>query len=299
MVHPTISVILPVYNCEDYIYESVQSILEQTFEDFELLIINDGSTDKSKQIILSLDDKRIRYLENRTNQGLIKTLNKGLHFSEGEFIARMDADDLCVNTRFQMQLEYFRQERNVDILGTNQYIIGTNERILHQSDNEENKVRLLLQPAVAHSSVMIKKRALTRNKLYYDKAALYAEDYKLWIDSSLCGLSIQNLPEYLCGYRIHENQISKIQSHIQKMVTDKIRLAYAKYFFSDIINGNEKDYLLLLLGCPGYLEEEQQKRIEGLYGKLIDKNKEKLYFNQDIFECFLQYRLFNLKKERT
>ncbi len=299
MVHPTISVILPVYNCEDYIYESVQSILEQTFGDFELLIINDGSTDKSKQIILSLDDKRIRYLENRTNQGLIKTLNKGLHFSEGEFIARMDADDLCVNTRFQMQLEYFRQERNVDILGTNQYIIGTNERILHQSDNEENKVRLLLQPAVAHSSVMIKKRALIRNKLYYDKAALYAEDYKLWIDSSLCGLSIQNLPEYLCGYRMHENQISKIQSHIQKMVTDRIRLAYAKYFFSDIINANEKDYLLLLLGCPGYLEEEQQKRIEGLCGKLIDKNKEKLYFNQDIFECFLQYRLFNLKKERT
>ena len=299
MVHPTISVILPIYNCEDYIYESVQSILEQTFGDFELLIINDGSTDKSKQIILSLDDKRIRYLENRTNQGLIKTLNKGLHFSEGEFIARMDADDLCVNTRFQMQLEYFRQERNVDILGTNQYIIGTNERILHQSDNEENKVRLLLQPAVAHSSVMIKKRALIRNKLYYDKVALYAEDYKLWIDSSLCGLSIQNLPEYLCGYRIHENQISKIQSHIQKMVTDRIRLAYAKYFFSDIINGNEKDYLLLLLGCPGYLGEEQQKRIEGLCGKLIDKNKEKLYFNQDIFECFLQYRLFNLKKERT
>ncbi|WP_291592385.1 glycosyltransferase family 2 protein [Bacteroides sp.] len=298
-MHPIISVILPVYNCEDYIYESVQSILEQTFEDFELLIINDGSTDESKQIILSLDDKRIRYLENRTNQGLIKTLNKGLYFSKGAFIARMDADDLCVNTRFQMQLEYFRQERNVDILGTNQYIIGTNERILHQSNNEENKVRLLLQPAVAHSSVMIKRQALIRNKLYYDKAALYAEDYKLWIDSSLCGLSIQNLPEYLCGYRIHENQISKIQSHIQKMITDEIRLAYAKYFFSDIINGNEKDYLLLLLGCSDYLGEEQLKRVEGLCRKLVNKNKERVYFCQDIFECFLQYRLFNLKKERT
>lgn len=298
-MHPIISVILPVYNCEDYIYESVQSILEQTFEDFELLIINDGSTDKSKQIILSLDDKRIRYLENRTNQGLIKTLNKGLYFSKGAFIARMDADDLCVNTRFQMQLEYFRQERNVDILGTNQYIIGTSERILHQSNNEENKVRLLLQPAVAHSSVMIKRQALIRNKLYYDKAALYAEDYKLWIDSSLCGLSIHNLPEYLCGYRIHENQISKIQSHIQKMVTDEIRLAYIKYFFSDIVNGNEKDYLLLLLGSSDYLGEEQLKRVEGLCRKLVNKNKERLYFCQDIFECFLQYRLFNLKKEQT
>lgn len=297
MMHPTISVILPVYNCEDYIYESTQSILKQTFEDFELLIINDGSTDKSKQIILSLNDKRIRYFENRNNQGLIKTLNKGLHFAKGEFIARMDADDICVNVRFQKQLEYFRQDRSADILGTCQYIIGTNESILHQLNNEENKVRLLLHPAVAHSSVMMKRQSLIKNKLYYDKTALHAEDYKLWVDSSLCGLSIQNLPECLCGYRVHANQISKVQSYTQKMIAIRIRLAYAKHFFSNIIDGNEIDYLLLLLGCSDYLEEEQLKRIEELCRRLVNENKEKHYFGQDIFERFLQSRLLNLKKE--
>lgn len=298
-MHPTISVILPVYNCEEYIYESVQNILEQTFENFELLIINDGSTDKSKQIIMSLNDKRIRYIENRNNQGLIKALNKGLYFAEGEFIARMDADDLCVNIRFQKQLEYFRQEHNVDILGTNQYIVGTNNRILHQLNNEENKVKLLLQPAVAHSSVMMKRESLNKNRLYYDKMALHAEDYKLWVDSSLSGLSIHNLPECLCGYRVHDNQISNTQAHIQKMVADEIRLSYAKYFFKDIIDGKEKEYLLLLLGFTDYLEDGQIRRIEELYHRLIKRNKEKLYFCQSVFERFLYHRLLNLKKEHA
>lgn len=298
-MHPTISVILPVYNCEEYIYESVQNILDQTFEDFELLIINDGSTDKSKQIIMSLNDKRIRYIENRNNQGLIKALNKGLYFAEGEFIARMDADDLCVNIRFQKQLEYFRQEHNADILGTNQYIVGTNNRILHQLNNEENKVKLLLQPAVAHSSVMMKRESLNKNRLYYDKIALHAEDYKLWVDSSLSGLSIHNLPECLCGYRVHNNQISNTQAHIQKMVADEIRLSYAKYFFKDIIDGKEKEYLLLLLGCTDYLEDGQIRRIEELYHRLIKRNKEKLYFCQSVFERFLYHRLLNLKKEHA
>lgn len=293
-MHPTISVILPVYNCEDYIYESIQNILEQTFEDFELLIINDGSTDKSKQIILSLDDKRIRYFENRNNQGVIKTLNKGLHFARGEFIARMDADDLCTNIRFQKQLEYFRQDQNTDILGTQQYIIGTHERIQHQLSNEENRVKLLFQPAVAHSSVMIKKQALIENKLYYDKAAIYAEDYKLWIDSSLCGLSIKNLPECLCGYRVYDNQISNSQFHIQNRVANEIRLAYGKHFFNDVINGYEKEYLLFILGCIGRLKEEQLKRIEKLLGSLINENNKKHYFRQSILERFLQQQYARL-----
>lgn len=294
-MHPTISVILPVYNCEGYIYESIQSILEQTFGDFELLIINDGSTDKSKEIILSINDKRIQYFENRNNQGGIKALNKGLYFAKGEFIARMDADDSCMNTRFQKQLDYFRQDREVDILGTNQYIIGTNDLIFHHPGNEENRVRLLLQPAVAHSSVMMKRHVLLKNKLYYDKAALHAEDYKLWVDSSLCGLSVKNLSEYLCGYRIHDNQISRTQSDIQEIVTNQIRLAYAKYFFNDVIDGYEKEYLLLLLGCKEHVEEKLLMRIKNVYQRLKNKNKEKLCFRQNIFECFLQQRLLNIK----
>lgn len=178
---PLLSVILPVYNAEQYIQESVECILNQTFENFEFLIINDGSTDQSKEIILSFNDKRILYVENRKNQGLIKTLNKGLHFSSGQYIARMDADDLCHNSRFEKQMEYFKRNKQIDILGTNQYIIGTEVKIIHKISNEENKIRLLLQPVVGHSTVMLKKEALAKNNLYYDRFALYAEDYKLWV----------------------------------------------------------------------------------------------------------------------
>ena len=282
---PLVSVILPVYNAEDYIHESIQSILKQTFEDFELLILNDGSTDHSKQIIMAQTDKRIRYLENRNNQGLIKTLNKALYFAKGTYIARMDADDLCADTRLEKQLDFFCRDREVDILGTNQYIIGTNECISHQLTNEENKVRLLLQPAVAHSSVMMKRQALFDNKLYYDRLALYAEDYKLWTDASLCGLSIKNLPEYLCGYRIHDNQISKTQSYVQKIVADSIRLAYARYFFKEFVDGNEKEYFLLLFGSQRRLEVEELVRIERLCMRLIGQNKAKQYFCRGFYSA--------------
>ena len=291
-----ISVILPVYNAESYLSESIQSILKQTFEDFEFLILNDGSTDKSKEIILAQTDNRIQYFENRNNQGLIRTLNKALYFAKGKYIARMDADDLCANTRFQRQLDFFSQDRNVDILGTNQYIVGTDERISHQLTNEENEVKLLLQPAVAHSSVMMKRQALLDNELYYDRLALHAEDYKLWIDASLCGLSIKNLPEYLCGYRIHNNQISKTRSYLQKMVTDNIRLAYAKRFFKEIIDGNEKEYFLLLLGSLRRLEVEELRKIENLCMRLVERNCIKQYFCQNVFEDFIQQQLLYLKK---
>lgn len=95
----------------------------------ELLVINDGSTDKSKDIILSFQDKRIRFIKNKNNQGLIETLNKGLYFAKGEFIARMDADDLCKENRFEKQVDFFLQDDEVDILGTYQYVINENRYI--------------------------------------------------------------------------------------------------------------------------------------------------------------------------
>ena len=133
MLNPSISVILTVYNAEKYVSKSILSILNQTYTDFELLIINDGSTDSSKDIIGGFQDKRIKYIENSNNQGLIKTLNKGLYFAKGEFIARMDADDLCKECRFEKQIDFFRQDNEVDILGTYQYVINENRYINHST----------------------------------------------------------------------------------------------------------------------------------------------------------------------
>src|SRR4051812_27484223 len=106
MDNPSISVILPAYNCERFIGSAVQSVLSQTTTDFELIIIDDGSTDHTAEVILGITDKRIRFYRNDRNSGLVYTLNRGIALAEGDFIARMDGDDLCKQSRFEVQLEY-------------------------------------------------------------------------------------------------------------------------------------------------------------------------------------------------
>ena len=101
-----ISVILPAYNAEQYIKESIDSILTQSLRDFELIIINDGSLDKTEDLILSYSDNRIIYIKNEKNLGLIKTLNKGVSYAKGSYIVRMDADDVCMPNRFEKQVEF-------------------------------------------------------------------------------------------------------------------------------------------------------------------------------------------------
>ena len=104
--NPIISVIMPVYNCEKYLKESIDSVLSQTFRDFELIIINDGSDDGSKDIILSYKDERIVYIENEKNLKIIETLNKGIAAARGKYLARMDSDDRCLSHRLERQFEY-------------------------------------------------------------------------------------------------------------------------------------------------------------------------------------------------
>lgn len=106
---PKISVVMPAYNAEKYIGKSIDSILNQTYGDFEFIIINDGSKDSTKEIILSYSDNRIVYLENEINSGIVVTLNKGLEYATGEYIARMDADDIAVAERLEKQIEFMEK----------------------------------------------------------------------------------------------------------------------------------------------------------------------------------------------
>jgi hypothetical protein len=294
----TISVILPAYNAEKYIEESIESILKQTFNDFELIVINDGSTDQTKEKILSFTDKRIRYIENKKNLGLIDTLNKGLFFSNGVYIARMDADDLCKENRFEKQIDFFLKDRDVDILGTNIHLLNSESYIKYKLTNEENRIELLLQPVVAHPSVMMKKESIQKHRLFYDKAADCAEDYKLWIDATLCGLSIKNIGEYLLDYRIHTNQISTKYRQQQIEISNYIRIVYAECFFKSIIKGNEREYLCLMLGVNLNFRE-QKREIHYLFDNLLHENNVKGYFDRGLFELFLRKRLVAFEKQNN
>ncbi|HGF9542707.1 TPA: glycosyltransferase family 2 protein, partial [Acinetobacter baumannii] len=121
-----VSVVLPAYNAELYLKEAIDSVLSQTFTDFELIILNDGSIDRTEEIILSYNDSRIVYVKNEKNLGLIGTLNKGINLAKGKYIARMDADDICLPERFKKQVDFLEKNNEIDLIGTNAIKINNN-----------------------------------------------------------------------------------------------------------------------------------------------------------------------------
>ncbi|WP_431427650.1 glycosyltransferase family 2 protein [Bacteroides hominis] len=209
-----ISVILPVYNAQKTIVESINSILQQTYSDFELIVIDDGSTDDSKRIIKNYNDKRIIFIENTRNRGLIYTLNRGLMLARGKYIARMDADDISLPTRLEKQLKVMEANPNIIVCGTQIKKIGIRKKRLsiipneiYKRDSISNKNRLAFDPCFAHPSTMIRKEILINNNILYNENYIYAEDYKLWIDLLMYG-DFYNIQEKLLLYRISDTQIT-------------------------------------------------------------------------------------------
>ena len=180
-----ISVILPVFNGEKYIRESVESILCQTFKEFEFIIIDDGSTDKSVEIIKSFNDSRIKLLRNNENKGIIFSLNKGIEEATGKYIARMDGDDIACPERLKIQFEFMERNPEVGICGTFVKRFGS---ILRRGllklpvSNDEIKVNSLFFCSFVHPTVMFKKEVLTKNDLKYSEDFKGVEDYNLWVD---------------------------------------------------------------------------------------------------------------------
>lgn len=291
MSKPLVSVILPAYNAEKYLSESINSILNQTFSNFELLIINDGSDDASEEVIFSMKDKRIVYMRNLNNQGIVKSLNKALYFSKGDFIARMDADDIAVSNRLERQVLFMQSNLHVDILGTLTIRIQetqqedsseakTNVNIL---DNDLHKMYLLKGNTLNHPTVLLRSRKLREFNLYYDRTCLHAEDYKLWVDASLNNLIINTLNEPLLKYRIHENQVSNRSFNEQKLITSMIQKQLGCYYFEDLVNANSLHYLMLINNVPLRSDDDLSK-CKKFVKKLLNANKENKLFPPDKFE---------------
>jgi len=207
---PKISVILPVYNAEKFVSESIKSILNQTFSDFELIILDDGSTDNSLQIIQSFKDSRIKIHCNNENLKLIATLNIGLKLAQGEYIARMDADDICDETRFEKQINYLDQNPDVVLLGTNYSIIENNNFTSNLAcNNDEIYIRLYFENPICHPSVIIRNHVIRDNNLTYNSNLIHIEDWGFWMSIRKFG-KLNNLKEPLLKYRISEQNITTV-----------------------------------------------------------------------------------------
>lgn len=215
MENPLVTVLLPVYNCEKYIAAAVQSILEQTYTHFELLIIDDCSTDTTLQICKSFDDERIQIIEKEKNTGYVNSLNQGLKIAKGDYIARMDADDISLPTRFEKQVAFLEKNKEIVLCGTAFKIIDTNTIISVPEFNEDIVIGMLQECKIAHPTVMLRFSFIKKHQLSYNTEMMPAEDYDLWV-SMLQNGKFHNLQECLLEYRIHEAQISQVKNQIQK-----------------------------------------------------------------------------------
>ncbi len=219
---PKISVIMPAYNAEKYIAEAIDSILGQTFGDFEFIILNDCSKDRTEEIILSYDDPRIVYVKNEENMGVARTLNRGLDLAKGEFIARMDADDISLPERFAKQVAYMNRHKNCGICGSNTILFGerlTPSPFCFSKKNNSIFADMLFNSPFAHPSVMLRANILKKYNLYYDYAFERVEDYHLWYRLLQVSKGY-NIQEPLLRYRMHPNQVTQAyKAEIPTMLT--------------------------------------------------------------------------------
>jgi len=242
-----ISVILPVYNSEKYISKSIKSILNQTHKNFEFIIINDNSTDKSEKIILKYKDPRIKYIKNKINIGEQKSTNLGLKIAKGKYIAIMHSDDISHNERLEKEFNYLNENKNIFLIGTKFRIINKNNKVvkipnIKQIKHNQIKKNLINgKNQICHPSIMFR----NEKKIRYRSKISYCPDLDLYFQLLSKNKKINIIDNILIDYRIHENQISSSKKYKQylfkKNTLDiyKGLIKYSEFNPNKILNLNE------------------------------------------------------------
>ena len=213
---PEITVLMPVHNGGQYLKQALDSLFNQTFKDFELLVVDDASTDDSKNIVVSYKDVRLRMIENVSNIGIAQSLNRGVADAKGRYIVRMDADDVCFPQRLQRLLDFMRLHPEVAVAGSWAKLTGKYSEIERRPIGSGCvKASLCLYNPLIHPSVIIRKDVLTNYGIKYDRHFSRSEDYDLWSRLSEVA-AIDNIAEVLLNYRVHGNSITAAASNVME-----------------------------------------------------------------------------------
>lgn len=269
---PKVSVIMPAYNAEKYIGEAIESILAQTCRDFELIIVNDGSTDRTEEIILSYCDPRIVYLKNETNFKISDTLNRGIDIAQGEYIARMDSDDIALPERFERQVAYMDQNPKCVVCGTAAILFGEGmeeQTVVPSNDPRYVKGQMIFHCPIIHPSVIIRKSTLQQNQIHYNSEYNGTEDFELWWRLARYG-EVTSLREKLIRYRIHPNQITRGKDYNKFSVHQKFLI---KRMRDMGITLSDKEMLVFQSYCDGETFNMEQKDVE-VFLRILEKIKD-------------------------
>lgn len=241
---PLVSVILPVYNGAKYLEKALNSILDQTMPDFELIIVNDASTDESHTILekFAQQDTRICLYINEINLGLPRTLNRCLELACGEYIARMDQDDISLPERLEKQVKFMQTHLDIDICGSWAKIIGNHEGEVwsYPCEHDEIYAKMLFNNYLIHPSVMMRTLAFRQHELFYDSSATRLEDYDLW-SRALPLVRFANIPEPLLYYRLHGANTGDLHGDKQR---EERALIYERFLHRLGVEYTQEDIIL-------------------------------------------------------
>ncbi|MER2493229.1 glycosyltransferase family 2 protein [Catenovulum sediminis] len=253
-----VSVVLPVYNGERFLSEAIESILRQSYPNFELIVINDGSIDGTGSILSKYlgVDSRVKVIE-QENKGIVSALNEGISRSKGEYIARMDADDIAYSNRLEEQVNFLERNSDYVLVGSFYKILGTDKLVTVPCGDLDCRALLLFTSCLAHPTAMFRRSTIAKHKLCYDKNLQYVEDYDLWVRIARFG-KIGNVPKALLAYRLHGNQITQTKKDLiadrylnvvlQSMEGNGFGHLYEKYhnFYRLVTNTNTSLYKALV-----------------------------------------------------
>lgn len=274
-----ISVVMPVYNAEMHIKDAIESVLEQSFVDFEFILIDDGSIDRTSSIIQSYNDKRVRLIQNSHN--FIESLNLGIENSLGKYMARMDGDDIMHIDRLKIQYAIMQEYPDVTVCGTWMNSIGTYSQtngLLSTLSGlvEQPLLKFTKGNFLFHPTTMIRMDFLKKNALKYENCP-YAEDFKFWVEIAKSGGRFYIDSRPLLYYRISDSQVSSQKSSEQRATTESIINEVLEYLIE--LNKNEYPELVAAYGDLCKLYEKQlltKCEVLTLFQTLFSKNEKKL-----------------------
>ncbi len=286
---PKISIIMPVYNGGNYLRTAIDSILSQTFKDFEFIIIDDGSVDRSVEIVKSYNDKRIKFVQNENNIGIALTMNKGLQLARGEYVARMDCDDISLPKRFAEQVKFMDQHQSIGICGSWVKVIGDNHEYIwkYETDPQKIKICLLFVCSLASPTVIMRRALLVRHDLHFQHLDVVAEDYDLWT-RAVQFFDICNIPKVLLLYRIHQNNNTK---RVMSEVKNSAQEINRKQIIRLGINPTKEDLEVHSLSCSYNSPKniEFLSKVSKWFTKLQEANNAKKIYNKEAVASVLGY----------
>lgn len=303
MSNTKISVIMSVYNGEEYLNEAIDSVLDQTFKDFELIVINDCSNDKTAEILRQYEstDARVKVHTNEQNLRLPSSLNKAISLAEGEYIARMDADDICLPNRLETQYAFMQSHPDV-ALSSCRFMTLKNGVISSggcggKTDNESIKALLLVTNPILHPGIIAKANVI--RELGYDKNFTCTEDMELWSRFVMGGHKVEIQPEYLMIYRLHDKQITETTRERQRGEVITIQ----KRYYADLLDSMSDEFENFYINGIYFRDDTDINKFCAFFKWLKTTNrkngkieKEALYYA--MFEILAEYKRKGISKPK-